>query len=195
MVAGLTARLDTIRDASTAVLEALRELQKWDVLVGVPEEKASRPAETINNAELLYIHTHGIRRKAMRREMRANMDAGESYGAAYDLYLLSNGSPLWHSPPRPALEPAVDANREQIAEQLKKAALSALDGDKRAVLTGLKGAGLTGQNAARAWFTDERNKWPPNSPRTVRMKGRDRPLIDTGNLRKSIVYALRERER
>jgi hypothetical protein len=194
MVGGATGRLDTIRDASGAVLEALRELQKWDVLVGVPEEKSSRAEDKINSAELLYIHTHGIRRKAMRQEMRASMNAGATYSEAFALYLQSHGSPLWHSPPRPVLEPAIDANKEQIAEQLKKAALAALDGDKREVSVRLRAAGVMGQNIARGWFRDDRNNWPPNSPRTVKLKnGKDRPLVNTGALYKSIVYVLRKK--
>jgi hypothetical protein len=195
MVGGITARLDAIRDASGAVLEALQELQKWDVLVGIPEEKASRKEGGINSAELLYIHTHGIRRRAMRREMQANMDRGMEYSEAYDLYMQSHGSPLWHSPPRPVLEPAIDAHRDQIAEQLSKAAQAALDGSKSGAINGLKRAGITAKNAARGWFEDERNAWPPNSPITTAMKGSDRPLVDTGAMRKAITWVMREKGR
>lgn len=37
----------------------LKKLKKLSVLVGIPQEKASRPGEPINNAELAYIHTNG----------------------------------------------------------------------------------------------------------------------------------------
>jgi hypothetical protein len=196
MVAGVTARLEAIRDEAGKVAEALRVLQRQDVMVGIPEEKSSREEDgDINSAELLYIHTHGIRRRSMRREMKRNMDAGMTYSAAYELYIRTHGSPLWHAPPRPVLEPAIDAHRDEIAEQLQKAALLALDGSSRGTLAALKRAGMTGQNVARAWFVDEQNNWPENADATIAAKGSSRPLIDTGTMRKSIVYVLRERGR
>ena len=52
------------------------------------------------------------------------------------------------------------------------------------------------QNKVRAWFTDERNNWPPNAPSTIEKKSKngkikDNPLIDTGELRKSITYVVK----
>jgi len=35
-------------------------------------------------------------------------------------------------------------------------------------------------------------KQPPNAPSTIRKKGSDNPLIDTGRLRQSIEYAIGE---
>lgn len=42
-----------------AVREAIKELKKHDVLVGIPEEKSSREGGKATNAELLFIHTNG----------------------------------------------------------------------------------------------------------------------------------------
>ena len=39
-------------------LKAMRKLQKWDVLVGIPQDKNADHGG-ITNAELLYIHTYG----------------------------------------------------------------------------------------------------------------------------------------
>ena len=69
-------------------LDRLRGLQKRQILVGVPAEKSSRPKEPINNAELLYIHTHGIRKKEMRDEMNPKIQAGMRYSKAYELYIM-----------------------------------------------------------------------------------------------------------
>ena len=52
-------------------------------------------------------------------------------------------------------------------------------------------AGTVAQNAARAWMNNEH--LAPNRPSTIRMKGSDQPLIDTGSLRKSIIYVVRKR--
>ena len=46
--------------------DRLRGLQKRRIMVGIPAQKSSRPKEPINNAELLYIHTHGIRKPHSR---------------------------------------------------------------------------------------------------------------------------------
>ena len=56
--------------------------------------------------------------------------------------------------------------------------------------------GLLAQTYCYDWFVDAENGWPPNSPKTVEMKtkgkgGKTNPLIDTGALRKAIVYVVR----
>jgi hypothetical protein len=181
-------------DKSKDVLLAMDDLSKIDVLVGVPQEKSSRPkSDDITNAELAYIHTHGIRKEAMRREMDTEMDQGEPYSKAFEMYIQSHGSPLWHSPPRPMIEPAIAKAASKISVEMAEAGKAALNGIKQKMMTHLKRAGMIGQNAARAWFTDPENNWDPNAPETIAQKGSDRPLIDTGELRKSIVYILRER--
>ena len=39
---------------------------------------------------------------------------------------------------------------------------------------------------SKKFFTDTDNGWAPNAPSTIKAKGSDRPLIDTGELRKAI---------
>jgi len=71
--------------------------------------------------------------------------------------------------------------------------------------------GKAAQNMCRDWFTNPKNGWPPNQPATVKGKLRkmskskraaamavykqggsiDSPLIDTGELRKSIIYVVK----
>lgn len=147
--------------------DALAKLQRMEVLVGIPQERASRRGDKINNAELMFI--------------------------------MTNGSPKKNIPPRPVIEPAINSpgNREIIAQELQEAAAAMLRGGSSrtagpdAALRYLKRAGIAGQNAARSWFTDARNQWPPNAPSTIRRKGSDRPLIDTRALRDSIVFVIR----
>jgi hypothetical protein len=52
---------------------------------------------------------------------------------------------------------------------------------------------MLGQNIVRAWFVDPKNGWPENSPITIAAKGSDKPLIDTGELRKAITYVVGDR--
>lgn len=208
------AKVSVSNDKEKDFLKGLNELSKVDVLVGVPEDTSSRPGK-INNAELVYIHTHGIRTRAMRQEMGEimamgnnnmpfspgyeqfsdNLSRGMPYSAAFQMYLQEHGSPAWQSPPRPVIEPAIEdpENKKRIAEQLKQVITDALDGDTNIMKADLNGAGMVAQNAVRDWFTNPKNEWAPNSPLTVKRKGSDRPLIDTGELRKSISYVVREK--
>lgn len=176
------------------VEEALKALSDMQVLVGIPQENSSRKGD-ITNAELAYIHTHGIRRKQMILEMDKEMGKGTPYSKAFQMYLQANGSPLWRSPPRPIIEPAIEekSTKEAIAEQFRKAAKKALEGKKQEAEKDLEKAGLIGQNSARNWFVETKNNWAPNADSTIENKGSDKPLIDTGELRKSITYVIRKK--
>lgn len=180
--------------AFESITKKLSALTRKRVLVGIPAERSARPevGERINNAELLYIQSHGVRKKSMRDEMQKHIDAGMKYSAAHSLYIQSHGSPLWQIPPRPVLEPAIEDSKGPIAKQLKQSYKAALDGNKQEVDNSLHKAGMVAENAAKAWFENPANKWPPNSPKTIAKKGSDSPLIDTGEMRKAITHVIRE---
>lgn len=57
---------------------------------------------------------------------------------------------------------------------------------------GLRSAGNLAASYAKKWFTDPRNGWAPNSPRTIALKGSSRPLIDTGAMQEAITYVVRK---
>lgn len=169
----------------------LRGLQKRHIYVGIPQAANSRKDEEIGNAELLYIHTHGIRRRPMIEEMDQNMALGLKYSAAFSLYIQSHGSPLWHSPPRPVIEPALAANKVRIAAEFKKIYQATASADGDGVERAITRTGLLAQNVCRKWFYDPRNNWPANSPVTIAKKKSDKPLIHTGAMRKAITYVVR----
>lgn len=106
-------------------------------------------------------------------------------------YLHTNGSPLQNIPARPFLVPSFKANMAALMASQKRVFKAAVEGDKSEVNANMQKTGLIGQNAAKGWFTDPRNEWAPNTPYTIARKGSDRPLIDTGALRNSIVYVIR----
>ena len=144
-----------------AVQEAVDELKKHEVLVGIPQEKSSRKGKgKVTNAELLFIHT--------------------------------NGSPARGIPPRPVLQPAIENDKDRVGEMLGKAIDAATSGNKMQVVPALERAGMYGANVCRAWFTNQNNKFAPNKPETVKRKGSLRPLIDTGEMQKSITYVVRK---
>jgi len=188
------AKVEVKSDKTQNIEKALRFLLSKDVLVGIPQEKSSRPEdETITNAELAFIHSNGIRERSMRADMAKDVQE-KGYHEALDMYIYSHGSPLWQSPPRPIIEPAIEDDKEVISELMGEASTAALDGNIQKANQKLQQAGLEGQAASQDWFDNPKNKWAPNSPRTVEEKGSDKPLIDTGELRKAITYVIRERK-
>lgn len=172
----------------------LDDIGKLEVYVGIPAEESSREDEIINNAELAYIHTHGIRHWTMRKEMQPLLDTGANYSDAYQMYMQAHGSPLWHSPPRPIIEPAIEKNRKAIADKLQLAVRSALNGDEIGARQGLEKAGMFAAGKVKKFFTDPDNSWAPNAESTIKAKGSARPLIDTGALRQSITYVVRDKD-
>lgn len=179
-------------DRGNEIIEAMRTLGSVDILVGVPEESSSREGSgTITNAELGYIHTHGIRRRAMRNEMQRDMDQGKPYSQAYAAYLASRGSPLWHAVPRPFLEPGVDAVKDLIAQEFQAALTAASRGNATLGIRHMERAGQIAENSVRNRFSKE--FLAANRPATIALKGSDQPLIDTGELRKSIRWVRRRK--
>lgn len=191
MVSGSTSVKKSGRDFSV-MLGKVEALTKKRVLVGIPQAAASRGGDGVNNAELLYVHTHGVRAPLMREKMQANLDAGMLYSAAHSLFVHTFGSPAWAIPPRPVLEPAIKDSREAIGKKIAGAYRAAMRGDAVGAERGLELAGTVAANAARAWFENPKNKWPPNSEQMVKRKGSNRPLIDTGEMRKAITYVIRD---
>lgn len=166
------------------VKAVIGDLMNAKVYVGIPEAETSREGEQITNAALMFIHT--------------------------------NGSEVMGIPKRPVIEPAIEADKERLSATLGQAADAALDGDKLTYERLMKIAGQQGSNDAKLWFTDPRNGWPRNKEATIRRKLRrlrgkkfkaamkvlnaagetgdvseiDTPLVDTGELRRSITWVV-----
>lgn len=186
-------RLSVKTDNVKAVLRSLQDLVGQQVLVGIPESTDSR-----------------------------DNDSGPVNNATLG-YIHEFGSPAANIPARPFLIPGVESIEGRAAEQLKKAAQSAVAGDSKKATQYLNAAGSIGQSGAR----DKINSGPfvPLKPSTIRNRHRGRgtasmrqseqdylkmiasgmdpqsaqdaagikPLIDTGQLRNSITYVVRKR--
>lgn len=137
------------------------------VYVGIQEKDSSRKEDKdITNAELAYIHTYG--------------------------------SPINNIPARPFLQPAIEKSADQINKHMKSALVNAIEGNKNESTIELEKAGMVGQNKTRAWFVNDDNGWAPNAPSVRARKIKKgstnpRPLIDTGELRKSITYFVKRK--
>lgn len=165
-----------------AIFAALEQLTKTDVMVGIPHGEAR--SDGLTNAEIGYVQ--------------------------------ETGSPINNIPARPFLVPGVEAVQDQIADRLGKAVAAALDGSPAGVVRQLNAAGMIAQNSVRA--TINSGEFEPLALSTIRKRARKgrkgakkylkqlsdgqeppdaglvKPLIDTGQLRNSITYVLRDKE-
>jgi hypothetical protein len=109
------------------------------------------------------------------------------------LFILSKGSPLKKIPATPILEPAIAKGKALITPHLGAAAKAVLDHNPLKAERELKLAGTVAVNAAKRYFTDPANGWPPNAPSTIKRKGVDRRNIDSGSLRRALTWVLRQK--
>jgi phage gpG-like protein len=159
--------LTIVRDNLKKVSKSIDALGRARVMVGVPADKTDRKDGSISNASLAYIH--------------------------------NVGAPEANIPARPFMEPGVASVQPQIAEGLKKAGKFALEGRSDAVDRQFHRVGAIGRDAIKAKITD--GPFAPLKPSTIaarksKRKSRNntdiKPLIDTGAMRNSISYVIRE---
>lgn len=137
----------------------------------------------------------GIPLSKTLREENPETDVNEEMTNAGLLYLHTNGSPIKHIPKRPVIEPALENDNKKLSSMLKKSMEDFVSYGEEVASKDLEKLGMEGQNAVREWFVDPRNGWPPNSPKVQEEKRKKKatdpkPLIDTGELRKSITYVV-----
>lgn len=147
--------------------KALEFLLKREILVGIPAANAARDPEP-----------------------------GETTAATNALigYVMEYGSPAKNIPARPFLHPGVANAREGIELHMKKAGQLALRGKQDEIGQELEKVGLIAATSVQRKITD--GPFQPLKPTTLaarRRRGRtgDRPLIDTGQLRRAITYIVR----
>jgi len=124
--------------------------------------------------------------------MDATVEEGGTYNEAMSLYITAHGSPLWKIPPRPIIEPAIEAsgNKERIEEDLKIAAQHMLAGDSANAVDALHRAGTDAMNIVKLWFDDARNNWPDISDKTKKAKGSTKILVDSSQMKNAITYVV-----
>ena len=172
-----------------ALMDRIKQLSSQKVCVGVPDEDAERKDSNVSNADLIYIHTHGVRPPNVRAEMQTNLDKGKKYSVALQMYIHEHGSFAYQVPPRPVIEPAIENSKEPIGKLLGNAAKQAADGNDPQ--KALMDVGQYAEAKVQNWFVDPKNGWAPNAESTVKKKKSDKPLIDSGELRKAITFVIR----
>lgn len=156
----------TVRsDNAQSILDALKTLANKDVLVGIPESKDERDDGDIGNAAIGCIN--------------------------------ENGSPAQNIPPRPHLKPGVRSVEQDFMPHLKSAARKALEGDAEGAVTSLDRAGTVAANGVKRYITI--TGFTPLADATIAnrlRRGRtgNKPLIDTGEYRRSITHVVRDKD-
>jgi len=204
----VTTGSSVIQDNMLELKKTLAELVKKRVVVGIPASTTERESGSpITNAELGYIHTYGgtIQVPAHQTTIFRLIDkegeflrGGRFVRRDVSNFATSHVVPA-HSidvPPRPFLVEGIQDNQEEITKYLGRAAKAALSGDMEGVNENLHEAGLAGQNGAMNRILT--GPFIPLSPSTIKnrlSRGRTgtKPLNDSGGLRKSITYALRDK--
>ena len=174
------------KSGATALMKRVAGISKLAAYVGIPAaDKRERETQLLDMAG---------KTKSKYRRARLQKAAANDVTNAELLFIHTKGSPLRHIPARPVLEPAcaADGNRQIIARELESSIKASLTGDQDGAKKKMMRTALAGQSISRAWFTDSRNNWAPNAPGTIKRKGSDRPLIDTGALRNAIIGVVRE---
>lgn len=160
----MSAGVRVLKDDVAKVMQTLKAMESGDVLIGIPSDKDDRKGSPIGNASIGYIQ--------------------------------EKGSPKQGIPPRPFLEPGVAKVTDQCARVIGVGVADALTTlNPNAVLVGKNKAGLIAQNSVKATITAGEGFSPlaesTLAARKRRGVSRTKPLIDTGSLRNSITYVIR----
>lgn len=169
-----TIKVTQMRDQSAAIKQAFKALEKEDVLVGIPA---------------------------------AESGGDETFGNAAIAYVQENGSPANNIPARAFLRPGLQSYLPEAIALLKAGARHALRGNVGAAQKTLKKIGMEATRSVQAVF--KANDWAPLAESTLRQRAarqakksgkkrvkkinRPNPLIDTGQLLRSITYVIRGR--
>jgi hypothetical protein len=93
-------------------------------------------------------------------------------------------------PERPFLRMSVDDNEDKIATFMKKAAMEVINNGKTAQEV-LKEVGAFQKGIVQQEIRE--GSFEPNSPATIKKKGSSKPLIDTGLMRQSVNFVIKEK--
>lgn len=158
-----------VKDRVDDILAAVRELGARDVKVGFPEKTGGRgDADT---------------------EADAGGD-GELTNPEI-AYIHEFGAPEAKIPERPFLIVGVEGALPTITKIMKDGVKAALNGKDTADQT-LNKIGLIAQGAVQQKIVD--GPFVPNAEITIKSKGSDKPLIDTGALRQAVSYVIEDKD-
>lgn len=126
-----------------------------------------------------------------RLEVRIGIQQGAGSEDGVDLVDIAMFNELGtvHIPSRPFLRDSVDAHADEINSFLQSTKSSLLKGGSAEAA--LKKIGVFQKGLIQKEIRD--GDFVPNSEATIKRKGSDTPLIDTGRMRQSINYVIQEK--
>jgi hypothetical protein len=174
------------KSGAAAILKRVAGLSKMAAYVGIPA--SGKDARTNQLLDMLPKTANKKKKARIKKSINSDINNAEL------LFIQEHGSPINKIPARRVLGPSIEAdgNKQAIEFEINKSIQASLAGDKEEAEKRMLRASIAGQNAARKWFTDDRNGWDKNADSTIARKGSDRPLIDTGAMRAAIVGVVRE---
>lgn len=195
-----------VDDGAAQLAKDISFLTGNQVLIGVPEERTDREAgDPLTNAALAYIHDQGAPEAGIpqREFMRPGIESVRDQLAAR---LGAAGRALT----RPDIKP--DQARRLCSDQLNAAGLIAASAVRKKIDSGIppplkdatlrrRAARIPSRKAERAELQQRREDREAGlnvqalSTERVSQAGSVKPLIDTGEMRKSISYVIRRRAR
>lgn len=124
-------------------------------------------------------------------EVRIGIQQGAGSEKGVDLVDIAMFNELGtvHIPSRPFLRDSVDAHAEEInafLQSMRQIIVRGGSAEKVLKKIGVFQKGLIQEEIAHGNFV-------PNSEATIKRKGSDKPLIDTGRMRQSINYVIQEK--
>lgn len=131
--------------------------------------------------------------KLKKLQVRVGYQRGEenieSEGESADLCDIAVYNELGteNIPSRPFMRDSVDNHAEQINAFLKKQMALLAKGDTTAEQM-MKSIGVFQKGLVQAEIVD--GDFEPNAPSTIKKKGSDKPLIDTGKMRQSVNFVI-----
>ena len=93
------------------------------------------------------------------------------------------------SPSRPFLRMTVDENEDEINQMCEQVAKNIANGGTAE--DALKKLGAFGVSLVQKTIAS--GKFTPNAPSTIKAKGSEKPLIDTGQMRQSVHYVIKSK--
>lgn len=131
-------------------------------------------------------------KKLNKLQVRVGFQQGDEQEEGVDLLDIAMWNELGtsSSPSRPFMRKSVDENEEKINAflnaQVKKLAKGETTAEQVFKAVGAFQKGLVQEKIKNGEFE-------PNSPYTIKKKGSDKPLIDTGTMRQSVNFVITEK--
>ncbi|AOF54436.1 hypothetical protein BKG91_09400 [Rodentibacter caecimuris] len=151
------------------LIDQLKSVKDKAIYVGVPAEKNSQVEGGINLATLAMILQRGGTIVPKQAKALA-FGKGKKRFFAKSVFI----------PARPFIEQTINENREKYVAKLAKFIQQG-----KTPLQAMNLVALMAEGDIKEAMRDKK-LWAPNSALTVAIKGSSTPLIDSGNLRKSI---------